>query len=219
MFSAATFRFLRELQDNNDVPWFHANKQRYEDHVRTPALELIRAWASAMDDTAYVGEASKIGGALSPPNKDIRFSQDKRPYRTHIAIRLRHRFVLPGAQGPTFLLWIAPRDVFISAGVHNPKSEALRRIRRGIASASEAWLAVRGLGALDDGDMLARSPVQAPESVLEDVRRTHYTITRRLRQSDVCTGDVAGRVVRHAREMLPFNAFMENALYGMVIER
>ena len=35
--------YLKQLAKNNERPWFNDNKQRYEDMVRTPALEFIEA--------------------------------------------------------------------------------------------------------------------------------------------------------------------------------
>lgn len=46
MFSKATFNFLDELAANNDRAWFEANKPRYEELVREPALEFIAAMAT-----------------------------------------------------------------------------------------------------------------------------------------------------------------------------
>ena len=40
-FDPSLFTFLQQLEKNNDREWFNANKQRYEDLVRGPALEFI----------------------------------------------------------------------------------------------------------------------------------------------------------------------------------
>ncbi len=36
-FTPAVFKFLRELEENNDRPWFEANKERYISTIREPA--------------------------------------------------------------------------------------------------------------------------------------------------------------------------------------
>ncbi len=41
MFPQETISFLQEQAGNNNREWFHAKKERYEDQVRTPALEFI----------------------------------------------------------------------------------------------------------------------------------------------------------------------------------
>ena len=42
-FQPTLFEFLEQLADNNNRPWFLANKDRYEREVREPALAFIRA--------------------------------------------------------------------------------------------------------------------------------------------------------------------------------
>ena len=41
MFPQETISFLQELAGNNNREWFNANKERYEEQVRTPALDFI----------------------------------------------------------------------------------------------------------------------------------------------------------------------------------
>ena len=43
-FEPTLFQFLDELVDNNDRPWFQANKGRYEQDVLEPCLAFIRAF-------------------------------------------------------------------------------------------------------------------------------------------------------------------------------
>ncbi len=211
-FTRKTFAFLRDLQDNNNVDWFHAHRDDYIQFVRQPALGLITHWSEAMPD--YIGRARPVGGALAPPNRDIRFNRDKRPYRTHIAIRLRHRFALPGAPGPTFLLWIDPEGSFLAAGVHAYQAESLRRLRDAIQADPAAWHAVRGLGELDDHDLAVRGPGHPDPLLAHDLRRRHYTVTTRLRQADVLAGDFVDRLVTMSQHLRPFADWTADALYA-----
>lgn len=80
-----TLRFLQDLSLNNDKVWFDANKDRYmaaKAAVETLAEELISGIRS-FDDTI---------GPLSPKEctyriyRDLRFSKDKTPYKTHMGI-------------------------------------------------------------------------------------------------------------------------------------
>jgi uncharacterized protein (DUF2461 family) len=40
-FTPAVFKFLRELEENNNRPWFEENKERYITTIREPAKEFI----------------------------------------------------------------------------------------------------------------------------------------------------------------------------------
>ena len=78
------FQFLRELKENNNRDWFQANKKRYESHVREPLLRFITDFGLRLPEisTHYVTDARRSGGSLFRINRDIRFSQDKSPYKT-----------------------------------------------------------------------------------------------------------------------------------------
>jgi len=92
MFNKATFTFLDELAANNDRAWFEANKPRYEELVREPALDFIAAMAPELEKFAphFRAEPRKMGGSLMRVFRDTRFARDKSPYKTNIGIQLRH---------------------------------------------------------------------------------------------------------------------------------
>ena len=91
-FTSATFRFLEQLAEHNDKAWFEAHKAEYEDCVRTPALDYIRAMAPLLRDFApeFRADARKLGGSLMRVQRNLRFSRDKTPYKTNIGIQFRH---------------------------------------------------------------------------------------------------------------------------------
>ena len=49
-FSREMYKFLSELSLNNNKEWFHANKQRYEDHIKEPSLRFIADFAPRLAD-------------------------------------------------------------------------------------------------------------------------------------------------------------------------
>ena len=78
MFTPKTIKFLQELKANNSREWFHNNKQRYEDEVRTPALTFINQMESwiKMISPYYEANTKKVGGALMRIHRDVRFAKD-----------------------------------------------------------------------------------------------------------------------------------------------
>ena len=91
-FTRELFRFLQDLAANNDRDWFQANRDRYEQHVRQPALRFIAdfgPWVRAVSPH-LVCDPRPSGGSLFRIHRDIRFSADKSPYKTHAAIQFRH---------------------------------------------------------------------------------------------------------------------------------
>jgi uncharacterized protein (TIGR02453 family) len=80
--------FLRDLAQNNNREWFEANRKRYESFVRGPALAMVEALgqrvAAEFPPLSYSTKGN--GGSLMRINRDVRFSADKSPYKTNIAM-------------------------------------------------------------------------------------------------------------------------------------
>src|SRR2546423_8400728 len=91
-FSPEFFKFLKGLARNNDRVWFQKNKQRYERYVLAPSLRFIKdAGAELRAVSPYlVADPRPFGGALFRIYRDIRFSKDKSPYKTNVAMEFRH---------------------------------------------------------------------------------------------------------------------------------
>lgn len=182
MFGKATFRFLGELAANNQRDWFEANKARYEELVREPALEFIAAMAAPLAKFAphFRAEPRKVGGSLMRVFRDTRFSRDKTPYKTNIGIQFRHELG-KDVHAPGFYLHIAVDECFLGAGCWHPEPEALGRIRDRIAEDPRRWFAAR-----DDrkfaahwtlaGDSLSRPPrgFAAEHPAIDDLKRKDF---------------------------------------------
>ena len=66
--------FFLGLRTNNNKPYFEAHRRQYEDEVKSPLVALL---ADLEDE---FGPPRRI----SRPNRDIRFSADKSPYKLNI---------------------------------------------------------------------------------------------------------------------------------------
>src|SRR5262249_42867708 len=86
-FDRDAMQFWHELASEMSREWYLANKQRYEDLWLGPMLNLVGAVARGL---APVYKPLKLGapGALRI-HRDLRFSRDKTPYKTHIAAVIR----------------------------------------------------------------------------------------------------------------------------------
>src|SRR5437764_6137008 len=81
-FRPAAFAFFSELRDNNDPAWFKPRKSVYEAEVLGPFRELIAAVGEALREAGFplIGD-SRHG--IFRIYRDVRFSPDKRLYKTH----------------------------------------------------------------------------------------------------------------------------------------
>jgi uncharacterized protein (TIGR02453 family) len=128
MFPPEALTFLRGLARNNDRDWFNARKEVFETKLKAPMLDLIEAINADLMDFApeYVTEPKR---SLYRIYRDTRFSNDKTPYKTHIAAMFPRRGLgKNGAAG--FYFHLSPKEVGIGAGMYMPDPDTLRAVRR-----------------------------------------------------------------------------------------
>jgi uncharacterized protein (TIGR02453 family) len=169
-FTASTLAFFRALARHNDRVWFEARRLDYETHVRAP----MRAFVEEMDVRLGRVAPEIVGDPVRSVfriHRDIRFSRDKSPYKTHVACWFFHREgrAKVGREaeggGAGFYLQIAPGDSFVGGGLWRPPRPALNRLRlaiandpRGFACAADGPAVRRRFGGLSDESVLKRVP-------------------------------------------------------------
>jgi uncharacterized protein (TIGR02453 family) len=85
IFSAETFRFFRDLSRNNRKSWMDENRERYRTHLVEPFRVLLDQLAPvARKLNPQFAITGRTGVNFSRINRDIRFSKEKSPYRTHL---------------------------------------------------------------------------------------------------------------------------------------
>lgn len=86
-FAAADLAFLTGLAAHNDREWFAANRSIYDERLKPTLAALIEALngAFASRDLPLAGDPKK---SLFRIHRDVRFSKDKRPYKTHVSATL-----------------------------------------------------------------------------------------------------------------------------------
>jgi uncharacterized protein (TIGR02453 family) len=141
----AALDFYEDLEGDNSRAWWTAHRSTYDDRVRAPM-------------TALAGELeSEFGQAvLFRPHRDVRFSKDKSPYKTH-----QGAFV-PTRDGVGYYVQVSAAGLLTAAGWH-PRGEQVLRFREAVASPAGAELddLVRALtsdGFALQGDRLATRP-------------------------------------------------------------
>ena len=129
-FTPQTLSFLRKLARNNNRDWFEANKATYEDKVRTPALQFITDMADDLVTLSphFTAQPRKVGGSLMRVYRDVRFSKDKRPYKTNIGIQFRHERG-KDVHAPGFYVHVEPGNCFVGVGIWRPDAQSLGKIR------------------------------------------------------------------------------------------
>jgi len=125
-FRPAALGFFRQLAANQDRAWFQANRDTYDREVLAPARALVADLVSEFSRRGIPLTADPLK-ALFRIHRDVRFSRDKRPYKTHAGLVLS-RDGSKGAFG-MFYIHIDPAGSFAASGFYQPDPKYLEALR------------------------------------------------------------------------------------------
>jgi len=129
------FRFFRELAVNNNREWFAEHKQEYIEFLQTPALSLVVELGERLK-SEFLGIAYDLrtngAGSIMRIHRDIRFSKDKTPYKTHIGINFWEGPQKKGSPG--FHFFMDAEGAGFYGGYHVFPKATLTAYRESVAS-------------------------------------------------------------------------------------
>ncbi len=130
MLSKETLQFMDDLKANNNRDWFLENKKRYE-AFKKDYQQLVADLLDAMKPLDPSLEMLEVKNCTFRINRDIRFSKDKTPYKSHLGIWLSS-----GAKGLNrsgYYIHLEKGASFIAGGLYCPESDDLKKMRKEIA--------------------------------------------------------------------------------------
>ena len=216
----ALFDFLRDLRDNNERPWFEANKARYRAEVRDPMLDFIQAFAEPLAEISphFRADPRANGGSLFRIYRDTRFSKDKTPYKTNVGAHFRHE-AGKDAHAPGFYLHLEPGMCFAGCGVWHPDSPTLGRIRDAIVERPEEWTRITASDAFCGTFRLAGEALKRPprgydpeHPLIEDLKRKDFVAITDIPEADAVRPDFLDRFATIARAGSELTAFLCRAV-------
>lgn len=222
-FTRGVFDFLKELEVNNNRPWWEANKDRYIRVIREPALDFIEDFGERIQRISphYLADTRTNGGSLMRPYRDVRFSKDKTPYKTNVGIHFRH---VGGkdVHAPGFYLHLEPSGSFGGVGLWNPETKAAREIRQAIYDDPAGWKKATKAKAFSDtwsiehhdDAKLKRVPKEFDEGhpYPNDLRLKSFTAGTRLTQKTVTSEGFDTQLAKEFKKASAYMAFMSDAI-------
>ena len=222
-FTKGVFDFLKELEANNNKPWWEENKDRYIRVIREPALDFIEDFGARIQKISphYLADTRTNGGSLMRPYRDMRFSKDKTPYKTNVGIHFRHAGG-KDVHAPGFYLHLEPSGSFGGVGLWNPEAKVAREIRQAINDDPIGWKkATKGklftdVWSIDNGDesTLKRVPKELEQDhpYPDDLRLKTFTAGTRLSQKMVTSSGFDGELAAEFKRASNYMAFLSDAI-------
>lgn len=215
--SKATLDFLRELRGNNDREWFEANRSRYEE-ARASFLETVGDLIDRFDQVDDLGGVT-IKECVFRINRDLRFSNDKSPYKTAMSALLGRGG--RKSTGRTYYFHIEPEgQSLLVGGLHDPSVAELGKLRQALAEDAKPFKKiirapefVRYFGALE-GESLKTAPQGYPKDHpdIELLRMKQFMAIHRLGDDTVCSENLVSHALAVFKAMKPFLIYIESVL-------
>ncbi len=214
------FEFFRELKNNNNREWFQANKNRYEADVREPLLQFISDFGLRLPEISpyYVADTRRSGGSLFRLNRDIRFSNDKSPYKTAAGIQFRHESG-KDVHAPGFYLHLEPGSVYGGLGIWHPDTPTLNKIRDAIVENPDHWQQIVSDKTFSSryelsGESLKRAPkgYEPDHPLIEDLKRKDFIAGTPFTEEDACAPNFIDRFTEVCRNGAPLVQFLTTAI-------
>ena len=219
-FTPKTFAFLRDLEANNNRPWFKERKDVYDSVIKEPALDFIEDFATPLAKISkyFLADPSLQGGSLFRIYRDTRFGTDKTPYKINTGVHFRH-FRAKDAHAPGFYLHIQPAENFMGVGLWRPETKVAYQIREHIDGHQAEWKkATRSKRFTDvyalQGDSLSRPPKGYDEDhpLIDDLKRKDFIASTRLSQRAVTNSDFMQTFTDNCKRAVPLMKFLCDAV-------
>jgi uncharacterized protein (TIGR02453 family) len=162
-FPPETTEFLRRLSENNSKAWFDEHRAEYDDYWVEPAKCFVVAAGEALQEIAPVEAQPRINGSIFRVNRDVRFSADKSPYKSHLDFWFWEGERRKAVSG--FYLRITPDAVAVGVGAHAFDTDRLASYRAAVTDPAAA-------GSL-------RAVVDRIEKAKYELRGEHYKLLPR----------------------------------------
>jgi len=207
--------FLKELNENNNREWFAENKSLYE-NVKSKFEEISRLLISEIaifdDDIKNVD----VKDCVFRIYRDIRFSPDKTPYKTHFGVYIASAGGRKSQRGG-YYLHLDPAGSFISVGVWCPPANILKALRQSVYDNIEELNEIRNNAAFNtyfntfyEEDKLKNVPAGFPRDFPEAelLKLKHYMVDYKLDDKIMNAPDFVLQLAQIARAGYPLNKFL-----------
>lgn len=227
-FDPAALTFLRGLKRHNAKPWFEERRPTYEREILVP----LRLLAEELD----VRFASLAPEFVAPPkralfriHRDVRFSHDKSPYKTHAALWVFHRDAGRGVGrdahgGAGFYFHVEPGASLVAGGFWMPPRPLLGVLRERLVEQQRAFERMvkapaftKRFGGLSDDEAGVRL-TRVPRGYAPDHPAAHwlrfnsFTASRPLSDADVTSPKIVDTIMKDYAALLPLVRWLNGAL-------
>lgn len=218
MLDSKALQFLRDLKENNTREWFQPRKEQFEMLLRQPMTDAVRTLNRVLETKAphYVTDPEK---SVYRVYRDIRFSPDKTPYKTHIGALLWHR-QLGKDRGAVIYFHVSSTEFLIAFGLYMMPGDVLTSVRSHMATTHTRLEAivknkgVRQLFGRVQGEKLSRPPkgYSVDHPAIEYLKHKNLLLQTTMPPEAATDPEAINVLKKHVLVALPFVQYLNQPL-------
>lgn len=211
----STLDFLDSLKDNNNRDWFIKNKPAYID-AKENFESFVQDIINNIVDFEPILKGLEVKSCVYRINRDIRFSNDKSPYKSHLGAFIVRGGKKNGDKFAGYYVHIEPEKSIIAGGAYMPPAPWLSAIREKIDEEPDEFIKiinskdfVKYFGKIE-GEKLKKAPKGYPSDHpnIELLKFKSYLIVNEVNDGFVLSQNYFDHVLKVLKAMKPFNDFL-----------
>lgn len=213
----STLDFLGMLKENNNRDWFIKNRPLYLE-----AKDNFESFVQAIIDELIHFEPIMKGleakNCIYRINRDIRFSNDKSPYKSNLGAFIVRGGKRNGDKFAGYYVHVEPGSSIIAGGAYMPPAPWLAAIREKIDEDPEKLVAItkakdfiKYFGKID-GEKLKKTPKGFPAGhpYADLLKFKSYLVINEVSDASVVSEKYLGHVINVLKAMKPLNDFLND---------
>lgn len=211
----STLDFLTALKCNNNRDWFIENRQQYlgaKDNFESFVQEII----NELIHFEPILKGLEVKSCVYRLNRDIRFSNDKTPYKSHLGAFIVRGGKKNGDKLAGYYFHVEPGASIMAGGAYMPPMPWLTAIRENISEEPEEFNKIITnknfvkLFNKIDGEKLKKMPKGYPSDHPQGelLKYKSYLVINEVSDKMVLSNEFFGDVIEVFRAMKPFNDFL-----------
>ena len=214
---ASTFDFLKNLKDNNNRDWFIKNRLLYTE-AKENFESFVQQVINKLIEFEPIMKGLEVKSCVYRINRDIRFSNDKSPYKSHFGAFIVRGGKKNGDKFAGYYVHIEPGNSIIAGGSYMPPAPWLAAIREKIDSEPERIKKIisskeflKYFGSID-GEKLKKAPKGYPSDHPDAdlLKFKSYLVVNNVTDKTAMSSGYFEHVISVFRAMKPFNDFLND---------
>jgi uncharacterized protein (TIGR02453 family) len=213
----STLDFLNLLKENNNRDWFIKNRPAYisaKDNFESFIQELI----NKIVDFDPILKGLEVKSCVYRINRDIRFSKDKSPYKSHFGAFIVRGGKKNGDKFAGYYVHVEPGKSIVAGGAYMPPPSLLAEIREKIDREPEELIQItkskqfiKYFGKID-GDKLKKAPKGYPSDHphLDLLKLKSYLVVNEVTDKFVLSDAYFDHVLNVLKEMKSLNDYLND---------